>query len=198
MSGREQHRHQATLRHAVDVRGLRADGVQDRPYVVDLLLESGKVDRAIRQPQSARIEHDQSRESAKVTQVGRVRWLLPLPLHVREDARDVHQIHWPLADRLIGNVDVAGFGVPGFDVHGGIVALLISPSRAYSTAGARGGVGDGGCPRASRRRSTTPPAMPTMIAPSMPRVAKPQEPTISPEATLATAEVLQIKASDTP
>src|SRR5690606_15901060 len=68
----------------------------------------------------------------------------------------------------------------------------------YSITGSSGAAGAGGGLTALLPSRRTAPTKPTMIAPRMPSVAKPQAPTIRPEPTLATADVLQMRASDTP
>ena len=56
---------------------------------------------------AALVEHDQARERREAAEEPPERRVFPVPLDMGEEARHVDQIHGPVADDLVGDVDAA-------------------------------------------------------------------------------------------
>jgi hypothetical protein len=69
------------------------------------------------EPRATLIEDDHAAERREPPHPVAVEWVLPSEIDVRNPARDDDEIERPLADDLIGNVDVAALGVPCLGAH---------------------------------------------------------------------------------
>src|SRR3989442_2780118 len=114
---REEHGEGPTLGEPHDGRPLRARCLQDRAEIVHALLERRVADIAIREPRAALVEEDHAAEGCEAPHPVAVGRVLPGEVNVRDPARHDDEIERPLADDLVGNVDVAALGVAGFWGH---------------------------------------------------------------------------------
>jgi hypothetical protein len=110
----EQQAHRSALGYAEQRCALRTGRVHHRAHVVHALFESRNSREPIRQAGAALVEQDQAREAGEAGKEFRVCRVLPGNVEVRDKARHINYVERPVADDLVGDVDVAAFGVTGF------------------------------------------------------------------------------------
>ena len=106
---REEAAHRAALGDAAERGALGADGVHDGAHVVHPLFERRQtVDgHAVGETRAALVEEDEAREGGEAAQEAREARLAPEVLEVRDPAHDEDEVERPVADDLIGDVDLA-------------------------------------------------------------------------------------------
>jgi hypothetical protein len=116
--GREEQAHGATLGDTEDRDSLGSDSFEHRLEVRHPLFQRRHGGDGIRQTDAALVPKDEPgehRQPGENLLPGRV---LPEPLDVRDKTRDEDKIDRPLSDHLVGDVEVAIAGVPGFGLQG--------------------------------------------------------------------------------
>ena len=107
----EQGAHRRTLGVAEQRGARRSDLAHDRVQIVHALFERDRAGDAIRQALPPFVERDDTREFGEPPQPVRVAGEFVSKLDMGDDAGHDDQINRALADRLIGDVDVAALGV---------------------------------------------------------------------------------------
>ena len=115
----EERAHRAALGDAHQRGPLRPDRVHDRADVVHPLLQDRQLvhGHPVGEPGAALVEDDQPCERREPPAKGRLERIVPGELDVRGPARHEHEVDGPVADHLVGDVDVAALGVPGLRRH---------------------------------------------------------------------------------
>src|SRR6266550_4318210 len=115
----EEDGHAAAFRVPEQCGVLRPDCVEDGAHVVHPLLERRQpVGRnPVGHPCPALVEEDQSGERRQALEKARRLRLFPQELDVRDPAGDVDEVERPVADDLVGDVDIATLRVSGLRRH---------------------------------------------------------------------------------
>jgi hypothetical protein len=114
--GRSEERAQRSAFRDSQQRGsLRSDGIHHSPNVVHPLLQDRDLGRGhpVGQPGSALVEDDQPGERSQPTPEGGLRGVVPGQLDVGDPAGNEDEVDRPLADDLVGDVDLAALGISG-------------------------------------------------------------------------------------
>lgn len=97
---------------------LDAGGVHHRPQIVDALVKIGKLDEPIRHSGTTLVEHQHLGIAPHAKEpTGKVRFV-PVVLDARYEGRCDDDVDRTFTKRLIGNVNVATFGVARDRWHG--------------------------------------------------------------------------------
>ena len=113
MLGNEGQRYECAHDHGT----LRADGVHDDLEVVYPALKHRDLADAVGEAGATLVEQDHTRERREPIEEARRRGLLPPVLDIRHEARHEEEIAWPIAHRLVRDVDAVGLRVAGLGRH---------------------------------------------------------------------------------
>ena len=103
--------------HAHDGSPFDARCIHHRPGVVHPLVQIGQLAETVGQASASLVKHDNPRPRRQMIEPGCLIRGIPHVFDVRNEARDDDEVLRPVAEHLIGNVDVATFGVTNFRVH---------------------------------------------------------------------------------
>jgi hypothetical protein len=122
--------HRGTLRIAEQGCAFRTCRIHDCAYIVHARLEIRDTAHAVRNSGPALVEDDQSAKGPKTAVEAREARLLPAVVDVGHEARHEDQVEGPVADDLVGDVDVAALGVARLrSLHVHSVQQRIRPSK---------------------------------------------------------------------
>ncbi len=113
----EEDAHRRALRHTVDRRALRADGVHDGAHVVHANFEQRSGVGGVGHPRAPLVEVDQPRERGDAFVQRAEERHLPGELDVRGRAGDEHDVERSVAGDAVGDADVAAARITDFRDH---------------------------------------------------------------------------------
>lgn len=143
VGGREERAHRATLRDAEQGCAPGARRLHHRPNVVHPLFENRQSIRGnpVGKAHTALVKQDQARERGEATEEAALIRVLPGQLNVSDPARDEDQIDRPLTEHLVGDMNVAAFGVLRLGGHGIILTDPRAVRRRHTADIRRGSIG---------------------------------------------------------
>ena len=106
--------HRATFGLAEKCRALRAGGIHDRAHVIHALFERRYPAVAVGQAGAPLVKTNHPAERAQPGVKSGGVWKIPMQLDIPDEPVDHDQIKRASAKYLIGDVNIAVFGVPGF------------------------------------------------------------------------------------
>ena len=133
MRRREQHAHRPASANAVQDGVLRTHLIHNGADVVHPQVEGGHLAQGdwVRDAATPLVEADQPAERGEpLEERGEIR-LVPLHLDRVPELGSEHDVDWPVADDLIGDVDVTGLRVAGLNGHGGRVHCEAVPVKGW-------------------------------------------------------------------